>query len=82
MLELRGRQVRQQDLALPGGLSANVFWEITNGQVDGIRNFVAKGRELSFIRRNDNRNDCNARFLRRAFDLPLNKNVVGYTDHV
>jgi len=31
MLELRGRQVCQQDLTLPGGFSANVFQEIANG---------------------------------------------------
>ena len=57
VFQLRGREVRKQNLASARGFAANVFREIPNRHVHRVRRFVAYHRELCLVRGDDQRDD-------------------------
>ena len=49
VVKVCGRQVRKEHLALAGRLAPNLLREISDGKVDRVRRFVAKGGDLCFV---------------------------------
>ncbi len=49
MIKLQSGEISQQDLSLTQRLLADVFWNVTDGEVDGVGCLAMKLGELGFV---------------------------------
>lgn len=50
-------EVAEENLRLTRRLTADIFWNVADGNVDRISRLIAKNRELCLVRGNNDRND-------------------------